>query len=135
MTMQASMSRKRHHTNTTQTQTQTDNYRMSNKRFLLVMTFKLLFLSHLDILVEPFCLQLVFFSSAGRVTWNEDVDEVKEERRREGSWDILDHPDPILDNPDLRNNTNDKIGLTAAVTQLDDALDSLNIQNADLGTK
>jgi len=131
--MQASMRRKRHHTNTTQTQT--DNYRMSNKRFLLVMTFKLLFLSHLDILVEPFCLQLVFFSSAGRVTWNEDVDEVKEERRREGSWDILDHPDPILDNPDLRNTTNDKIGLTAAVTQLDDALSSLNIQNADLGTK
>ena len=96
------------------------------------MTFKLLFLSHLDILVEPFCLQLVFFSSAGRVTWNEDVDEVNEERRREGSWDILDHPDPILDQ---RNTTNDKIGLTAAVTQLDNALSSLNIQNADLGTK
>ena len=72
------------------------------------------------------------FCSAGRVTWNEDGDEVKEERRREGSWDILDHPDPSLD---LRNTTNDKIGLTAAVTQLDDALSSLNIQNGDLGTK
>ena len=76
------------------------------------------------------------------MTWNEDGEETTEERRREGSWDILDHPDPILDHPDpsldhpdLRNSTNDKIGVKAAVTQLDDALSSLNIQNADLGTK
>ena len=71
------------------------------------------------------------------MAWKEDQDEdVKEERRREGSWDILDHPDPNLDHPDqLRSTTNDKIGLTAAVTQLDNALSSLNIQNVDLGTK
>ena len=70
--------------------------------------------------------------SAGRVTWNEDGEETMEERRREGSWDILDHPDPSLEYPELGN---DKIGVTAAVTQLDDALSSLNIQNADLGTR
>ena len=78
------------------------------------------------------------------MAWKEDQDEdLKEERRREGSWDILDHPDPnldhldpSLDHPDqLRNSTKDTIGLTAAVTQLDNALSSLNIQNADLGTK
>merc|ERR1712113_849129 len=105
------------------------------KRFHLVMIFKLLFLSHLPISTSwwnLFVFSWYFLSSAGRVTWNEDVGEVKEERRREGSWDILDHPDP---SPDLRNTTNDKTGLTAAVIQLDDALSSLNIQNADLGTK
>ena len=70
------------------------------------------------------------------MTWTDDGEEMKEERRREGSWDILDHPDPNLDHPDqLRSTTNDKIGLTAAVTQLDNALSSLNIQNVDLGTK
>ena len=99
------------------------------------MIFKLLFLSPFPISTSwwnLFVFSWYFLSSAGRVTWNEDGDEVKEERRREGSWDILDHPDP---SPDLRNTTNDKVGLTAAVTQLDDALSSLNIQNADLGTK
>ena len=78
------------------------------------------------------------------MAWKEDQDEdLNEERRREGSWDILDHPDPNLDHPDpsldhpdqLRSVTNDKIGLTAAVAQLDNALSSMNIQNADLGTK
>ena len=59
-----------------------------------------------------------------------------EERRREGSWDILDHPDPNLHHPEHSlDHPHDMIGVTAAVTQLDDALSSLNIQNADLGTK
>ena len=75
-------------------------------------------------------------SSAGRVTWKEDCEEMMEERRREGSWDILDHPDPNLHHPEHSlDHPNDMNGVTAAVTQLDDALSSLNIQNANLGTK
>ena len=64
--------------------------------------------------------------TAGKGTWKEDQDEdLKEERRREGSWDILDHPDPSIDH---LNVTKDKMGLTAAVTRLDDALSSLDIK-------
>ena len=75
--------------------------------------------------------------TAGKGTWKDDQDEdLKEERRREGSWDILDHPDPNLHHPEHSlDHPNDMNGVTAAVTQLDDALSSLNIQNADLGTK
>ena len=71
--------------------------------------------------------------TAGKGTWKEDQDEdLKEERRREGSWDILDHPDPSIDH---LNVTKDKMGLTAAVTRLDDALSSLDIKKADISTK
>ena len=74
--------------------------------------------------------------TASRGTWKEDQDEdLKEERRREGSWDILDHPDPSIDQPDHLNVTKDKMGLTAAVTRLDDALSSLDIKKGDLSTK
>ena len=107
--------------------------------------------------------------SARQGAWREEVDD----RRREGSWDILDHPDSITgytDDPDeleddlkydleddlendLEDNLDDdleddledvikdelegpaeKIGVTAAVTQLDDALSSLNIQRSDPST-
>ena len=71
--------------------------------------------------------------TASRGTWKEDQDEdLKEERRREGSWDILDHPDPSIDQ---LNVTKDKMGLTAAVTRLDDALSSLDIKKGDMSTK
>ena len=112
---------------------------------------------------------LVKISSAGHGAWKEEVDD----RRREGSWDILDHPDSITGYPDdpdeleddleydieddlendLEDNLDDdleddlegvikdelegpaeKIGVTAAVTQLDDALSSLNIQRSDPST-
>ena len=71
--------------------------------------------------------------TAGKGTWKDDQDEdLKEERRREGSWDILDHPDPSIDQ---LNVTKDKMGLTAAVTRLDDALSSLDIKKGDMSTK
>ena len=78
-------------------------------------------------------LSLAGRGTAGKGTWKDDQDEdLKEERRREGSWDILDHPDPSIDQ---LNVTKDKLGLTAAVTRLDDALSSLDIKKGDLSTK
>ena len=111
--------------------------------------------------------------SALQGAWREEVDD----RRREGSWDILDHPDSITGYPDdpdeleddlkydleddleddLENDIEDnldddleddledvikdelegpaeKIGVSAAVTQLDDTLSSLNIQRSDPST-
>ena len=65
---------------------------------------------------------LVKISSAGHGAWKEEVDD----RRREGSWDILDHPDSIRGYPydpdeledvldddfeyDLKSDLNDDIG-------------------------
>ena len=54
-----------------------------------------------------------------------------EERRREGSWDILDHPQHTLDHPqytlDHPQAATTGPGLPSAVTQLDTTLDNLKI--------